>query len=598
MVLSFLAWKLAQQFFYTTCTVLSLLMLRFLTVEVAPRGELDDDLAIVLIVSAFLGASLSWLFGVAALALQAVDKCCLRVEESIQVLTNIVTNRPSGQPSKVSTATQAEQAQHVGGILDALTTVLEDSRWSDFDDETNKVWAILRFWEDKMLSFEGEGDVVLTKLVLNLIAPSLTVVLSRFVNSVEFDNSKTTHVDVANALARIKQSPALRTSESSTKLNSFEDTTQEGCASRDKQSLDVDKCIEMAKEYQEVLESVKLAVNNSVRDLYGSVCDLDNTDFTIQLDATYEKINDLSEWLEMFDPADRDVLFKTMHDLLKPGLVWILSRFVESRVFRTFDATHAKALAVLEKLRTFESPFYCDKHKLEKLVETIFELMAASNLALAAFGDWAPSHNHPKLALLEHTLTQQTSTTHTNQPDESTQAYQTIATQPDQTNQAQPGQPDQTFATQPGQPDHTLATQPGLPDHTFATQPGQPDHTFATQPGLPDHTFATQPRLPDQTNRARPGQPDHTFATQPGKPDQTLTISDLLAQFQAEALMIRVLCSVHNPSLSKDALTWQEVRTKTSIDEIRENNVVAFLKAKATRVVYLYSTGGDVMLGV
>jgi hypothetical protein len=72
----------------------------------------------------------------------------------------------------------------------------------------------------------------------------------------------------------------------------------------------------------------------------------------------------------------------------------------------------------------------------------------------------------------------------------------------------------------------------------------------------------------------------------------------LLAQFQAEALMIRVLCSVHNPSLSKDALTWQEVRTKTSIDEIRENNVVAFLKAKATRVVYLYSTGGDVMLGV
>ena len=514
-MVSFLAWKLAQQFFYTTCTVLTLLVFRFLSVDVAPRGELDDDLAIVLIVSAFMGACLSWYFGVVALGLQAANKCCLHIEENVCVLTNTL----GGQPSQANTSTkdkQAQQDQNVGSILDALTTVLEDSCCPDFDDETNKVWDILRFWENKMLlSFDDEEKVVLTKLVLNLVAPRLRVVLSEFVNSRAFDNSKTTHVDVANILACFKQNQ-----ESSTEQNSCEATQDNGHTSRHTRWGD---CIEKAKEYQEVLESVKLA-NTGIA----------NTGYTYQVDDTYEKIKDLSEWLEMFDPADRDVLFKTIHHLLKPSLVCVLSWFVESRMFRTFDAKHAKALKVFEQLQSFESPACCDKYKLEKVIEHIFELMAASNLDPSTFGDWAPSHNHPKLALLEHALAQPTCS---NQPGCFNQACQTFATQPDQAGQ------------------------------TFATQPDQAGQTFATQP--------------DQAQA-----------------DQGVTIPDLLTQFQAEALMIRVLCSLSNPRLSEDAFTWQEVRTKTSIHEIRENNMMAFLKAKATREVYLYSTRHGVVLAV
>jgi hypothetical protein len=110
--------------------------------------------------------------------------------------------------------------------------------------------------------------------------------------------------------------------------------------------------------------------------------------------------------------------------------------------------------------------------------------MASSNLDPTAFGDWAPSLNHPKLALFEQALSQQADTTDTNQ------------------------------------------------------------------------------------------------AVKSNHPDQAVTA--LLAQFQAEALAIRVTCSVYNPSLSKDAYTWQEVRTKANIADIRENNMMAFLKAKAT----------------
>ena len=326
-----------------------------------------------------------------------------------------------------------------------------------------------------MMSFDDEEQLVVTNLVLDLLAQRLCVVLSAFVTSPDFDAVQPKHVEVANTLDQIKQRRAMPNSEGSPE--------QARCEANAKKTTPEELLAEPAKEWQQALKTVKQVI--AVR-----VCYLvDDAEFTGLLDATYNKTQAFSGLLGMFDKADQVVLFETFKDLIKPKLVGILSAFVKSHVFQVFDVMHAQALRVYEELLVFESPAERDKYKLEKLVESIFELMAASDLAPREFGDWAPSHNHAKLALLKDALSEQTD---------------------------QAEQPDQLKA--------------------------------------------------------------------------------LLAQFQEDALTIRVLCSVNNPRLSEDAFYWQEVRTKTSIQEILQDNMTAFWKAKATRKVYLEPSTGDVLV--
>jgi hypothetical protein len=312
-MLSLLAWQLTRQFVGATCAVLALLFLRLLFTDLT--NILYDELAAVLIVSAFMGACVSWFVGTFASILQTIEAFGHNAKRIVDTFsTKLDTPTPLGTPSPTKSC-----KLQVGRMLSALKTIRRDASETTLKDRADKAYIQVQYWAHFMDAFDPEEQVVIS----NMLVYCLRGAFEAFVKQQLATPNKDLKVEAL--LKSIDTEFADRQASSASFTFEFVDEAS-------------------------YLHKVMLYVDNQL----GSLAN--HARFAKKLDTIMRKLNDLPYWLGMFGEADKLCVWNTIKTLLKPDLVEVLSMFVESQDFINSKDTakHAQILVLLNTLRTNE----------------------------------------------------------------------------------------------------------------------------------------------------------------------------------------------------------------------------------------------------
>ena len=324
------ALRLFRHFFGTTCTFLALLCFTIIVKRL--ESIKDDELAIMLVISAVMGAHISLFFGACALVLRA---CAL-------VLRGVQACSADNQPRAASALVKNNQAAHdpanlakqqVKRIKDALSTVVWDTHPdAEFCKKAYNLFDLLDLWDEHAaVVFNDEEQAVIYNSVCDVLAPQI---LDAFVNSELYDASLQDHADVAALLAQINNR-----------------TLQADAIKQPPKQPEVE-----IKQVRFLLEYIDMVVHKIQSDFASKVRRrlAHDAAFVHDLTETRRKMSCTPFLTNCVDGAAQRALWDAVKLLLKPGVTEVFAKFAECE-FQLSDVHSTSALQMLESLDFFKT---------------------------------------------------------------------------------------------------------------------------------------------------------------------------------------------------------------------------------------------------
>ena len=219
--------------------------------------------------------------------------------------------------------------EQVASMKRALTTVMRYTHRGvhQLDQLAAKVCYSLEIWESMREKFSDQEQVVIYEAIREAWTPRMKAVLNSFLDI--YDASKRDHVELLAYLTHITQVDSyVLLPKHRPKLPGHHE----------------------ASRLHALLKAIQQTIVNQELSGLATPVLADDHAFFDKLAATIIKLKKISYWLLTFYVGDEQrYMWNTLKTLLKPDLVGILSKFVESQ---NFESCEDQPLRVLQSLRT------------------------------------------------------------------------------------------------------------------------------------------------------------------------------------------------------------------------------------------------------
>ena len=246
--------------------------------------------------------------------------------------TFVVCTRTETKPTSTmqdKSTKQVKGMEQVASMKQALTTVMRYTHRGvhQLDQLAAKVRYSLEIWESMREKFSDQEQVVIYEAIREAWTPRLKAVLNSFLDM--YDASKRDHVELLAYLTHINQVDSyVPLPKHRPKLPGHHE----------------------ASRLHALLKAIQQTIDSQETRYLATPGLADDQAFFDKLAATTIKMEKVSYWLLTFYVGDEQrYMWNTLKTLLKPDLVGILSKFVESR---NFESCEDQALRVLQSLRT------------------------------------------------------------------------------------------------------------------------------------------------------------------------------------------------------------------------------------------------------